>query len=55
MNNHIYWAWAIKNIVCTVSWVILAIVFGKWWIALFGALFLSSIERTSENSNDKED
>lgn len=40
-SNNI-WAWAIKNIVCVICWVVLAIVFNKWWIALFGLLFMSS-------------
>lgn len=40
----IYLAWAIKNSICIICWVILAIVFNKWWIALFAILFLSSIQ-----------
>ena len=47
-NKNIWWAWAIKNSICTICWVILAIVFNKWWIALFSVLFLSSL--TTENS-----
>jgi hypothetical protein len=43
MSKSAWWAWAIKNIVCVVAWVVLAIVFNKWWIALFGALFMSSL------------
>ena len=43
MNKNMWWAWAIKNSVCTICWVILAIVFNKWWIALFAILFLSSL------------
>ena len=37
-----YWAWAIKNSVCVICWTCLAIAFNRWWIALFGILFLSS-------------
>ncbi len=44
MNKSAWWAWAIKNIVCVVAWVVLAIVFNKWWIALFGALFISGLK-----------
>lgn len=52
MSNHIYWAWALKNSVVIVCWVALAIFFGKWWIALFAALFTSDLKRST--SNDKE-
>lgn len=44
MNKSTYWAWAIKNSICTICWVVLAIVFNKWWIALFGALFMSELQ-----------
>ena len=43
MNKNIYWAWAIKNSICVMCWTVLAIVFNKWWIALFGALFITSL------------
>ena len=43
MNKGSYWAWAIKNSVCLICWVILAVVFNKWWIALFALLFISSL------------
>jgi hypothetical protein len=48
MNKNIIWAWAIKNSVCVICWTALAIIFHKWWIALFGALFLSGLS-TSTN------
>lgn len=44
MNTSAYWAWAIKNSICVICWTVLAVVFNKWWIALFGALFLSDIK-----------
>ena len=44
MDKHILWAWAIKNIVAIICWCVLACVFGKWWIALFAALFLSELK-----------
>ena len=44
-KNNIVWAWVIKNSICTISWVVLAIVFNKWWIALFGILFISGFSR----------
>lgn len=49
MNESMIWAWAIKNSICVICWTILAIVFNKWWIALFGALFLSGLQ-TSHKS-----
>lgn len=44
MNKSAYWAWAIKNSICVICWVVLAIVFNKWWIAFFGALFMSDFQ-----------
>lgn len=34
----------VKNAVAIICWTFLACHFGKWWIALFGALFLTSVE-----------
>lgn len=53
MNKHIWWAWALKNSIAIVCWTILAIYFNKWWIALFAALFLSSL--STENRKDVKD
>ena len=44
MNKNAWWAWAIKNSICVICWVNLAIIFNKWWIALFGALFISGMK-----------
>lgn len=45
MNSRsIFWAWAIKNIICIICWTALAIVFNKWWIALFAILFMSNLK-----------
>ena len=44
MDKNAWWAWTIKNSISIICWVVLAIVFNKWWIALFAALFLSSLE-----------
>ncbi len=49
MNKSVYWALAIKNSICVICWIVLAIVFNKWWIALFGALFMSEL-RTQHKS-----
>ena len=44
MDKSIYWAWAISNGLCVSCWVALAMVFDRWWIALFSLLFTSSIK-----------
>ena len=44
MNKSAWWAWAIKNSICVICWVVLAIVFNKWWIALFALLFGGSVQ-----------
>lgn len=44
MNKGAWWAWAVKNSICVICWTALAIVFNKWWIALFGVLFMSSLQ-----------
>jgi hypothetical protein len=43
VNKYIYLSWAFKNSVCVICWTALAIVFNKWWIALFSYLFLNSL------------
>lgn len=43
MNKNTVWAWAIKNSVCVICWTVLAIIFNKWWIALFGLLFMNEL------------
>ena len=49
MNKSMIWAWAIKNSICVICWTMLAIVFNKWWVALFGALFLSGLQTQYKN------
>lgn len=44
MNKNILLAWTIKNSICAICWVVLAINFDKWWIALFGLLFMSGLK-----------
>ena len=44
MKKNLEWVWAIKNSVCVICWTVLAIVFDRWWIALFAILFLSSLK-----------
>ena len=43
-NTSIFWAGAIKNSVCMICWTVLAIVFDKWWIALFTVLFFTTLQ-----------
>lgn len=44
MNKTMIWVWAIKNSICVICWTALAIIFNKWWIALFAALFMSELQ-----------
>lgn len=59
MNKHAWWAWATKNSVIMICWTVLAIIFGQWWIALFGAAFLTSLKTernvTKKGENDETD
>ena len=44
MNKSAWWAWAVKNSICVICWAALAVYFNKWWIALFGVLFLNDLK-----------
>jgi hypothetical protein len=44
MDKNTLWAWAIKNSICIICWTVLAIIFNKWWIALFAVLFMSGLQ-----------
>lgn len=44
MNKGAWWAWAIHNSVSLICWIALAIIFNKWWIALFAMLFMGSLK-----------
>ena len=49
----IYWSVAIENAIVMICWTALAIIFGKWWIALFACLCFSTIkprENKTKNS-----
>lgn len=50
MNKHVWWALAIKNSICVICWTVLAIIFDKWWIALFAGLFLSTLKAVPVHS-----
>lgn len=53
MNKNILWAWVIKNSIVILAWAALAVIFNKWWIALFGALFISGLKTTYKRVCDK--
>lgn len=42
MSKNTLWSIVFYNIICMICWTALAVIFGKWWIALFGILFMSS-------------
>ena len=44
MDKHTIWAWAINNSICVICWLVLAIIFHKWWIMFFAALFMSGLK-----------
>lgn len=49
MDKSSLWAWAIKNSVSVICWTVLAVVFNKWWVALFGLLFMSELQTKYKN------
>lgn len=55
MEKHLFWAWAFKNIVVVVCWFLLALHFGKWWIALFAALFTNSLRMEGKSEKELEE
>lgn len=40
----------ITNTICLALWITIAIIFNKWWVALFSLLFINFIEN-EENRN----
>lgn len=47
MDENIYLVLTIKNILSVFCWVFLAMIFDKWWIALFALLFIGNIKQTT--------
>lgn len=45
MDKDIVWALAVNNSVAVLAWATLAVVFNKWWIALFALLFMSGVKK----------
>ena len=41
MGKNTIWACAINNLISMSCWTILALMFDRWWIALFAILFLT--------------
>ena len=44
MDKTTIWALMLKNIIVVLIWGALAMLFDKWWIALFALLFVSDIQ-----------
>ena len=53
MNKTIWIAWAIRGSVTILAFAGLAVWFNHWWIVLFAALFLPSIETRSEGGSEE--
>lgn len=54
-NLMLYLIVAIKNTLIVIGFIILAIVFQKWWISLFSALFWTCVSgNVAEENNKKE-
>ena len=49
MDKSIYCACLIKNSICVICFTVLAVIFHKWWIVLFSALFLSDLKTTHQS------
>ena len=49
MNKNLI-AGILYNCICVICWTVIAIVFNKWWLALFAMFFTNSIsyERTTK-------
>lgn len=52
MDKTFIWALALKNIIAILAWTVLAILFNKWWLALFALLFVSDIKTTYETKGE---
>lgn len=51
MSKDLLWAWTVKNSIVVLAWAALAVIFNKWWIALFAALFISGIDTKYKYKN----
>ena len=50
MSRSAWTAWAVKNSIVMICFTALAVHFNHWWIVLFAAFFVSSLERKSAAS-----
>lgn len=48
MDKNNFFLITILNCVITISWVVIAVIFNKWWLALFAGLFVYGYN-SSEN------
>ena len=53
--NGVYYAVLIENVIIMICWTILAINFGKWWIALFSVCCFSSLKHRTDEKGDGKD
>ena len=52
----VYYAVLLENVAMMICWTVLAIYFGKWWIALFSVFCFSSLKhRTGEEGDAKDE
>ena len=49
MNKNTIGSIALKNSICMICWTTLAVIFNKWWIALFAALFMTEYTTKTEH------
>lgn len=50
-RDNIYLWVALENAVAIICWSVLAVLFDKWWIALFSILFIGTV-KTKEKDGD---
>ena len=50
MSRSAWTAWAVNNSIVMICFTALAVTFNHWWIVLFAAFFVSSLERKSPAS-----
>lgn len=50
-----YYAVLLENVAMMICWTVLAIYFGKWWIALFSVFCFSSLKHRTDEKGDGKD
>ena len=48
MNKNIIGSIALKNSICMICWTVLAVIFNKWWIAIFAVFFMTEYTTKSQ-------